>query len=461
MKTGVIKFGNTNVEFNLPDSADILTMASPQPLRDPKAAINEALQESIGSLGLDQIISAKLANNPGATAAVVISDSTRPVPYKGVNGILWPIIQKLYDNGFTSDRIKILVANGTHRPLNKSKLQNMVDPRVFEANISVINHDCKDLANLVYLGETSRGSRIMINRHYMEADLKILTGLVESHFMAGTSGGRKSICPGLVGEESTYVFHSPKMLVSPKACDLNLEGNPCHEEALEVARKAGVDYIINITLDHQFQLTGVFAGELEQAHHKAVQRLMEYITIPVTKDYDIVITHAGFVGINHYQSAKAGVGAIPLLKPGGVLIMAANNTEPNPIGSPKYQTVLHLLKLIGVEAFNKLILSESWTFIPEQWQVQMWAKVFTKISMDNFIYYSPQLSKGDYQFLPGIDGNNFLPEEERYQGNLQRISTFLEQALKQKINEIKSKTNQPLSIAFLADGPYGIPVLQK
>jgi nickel-dependent lactate racemase len=91
----------------------------------------------------------------------------------------------------------------------------------------------------------------------MEADIKILTGLVENHFMAGVSGGRKSICPGLVGEESTYIFHSAKFLASPKACDLNLPGNPCHEEALEVAEKAGADYIINVTLDHEFNLTGV------------------------------------------------------------------------------------------------------------------------------------------------------------------------------------------------------------
>lgn len=226
---------------------------------------------------------------------------------------------------------------------------------------------------------------------------------------------------------------------------------------MEVARKAGVDYIINVTLDHQFNLTGVFAGDLEQAHYKAVERLKEYVTLPSTKEYDVVITHAGFVGINHYQAAKAGVGAIPILKPGGTLIMAANNTDPNPIGSPKYQTVLHLLKLIGVERFNQLILSNDWSFIPEQWQVQMWSKVFAKIPIENFIYYSPQLSKEDYRFLPGVDGNIYLPSEERYRGNLQTISSFLERALLHKLNSESGKTNQPLSVAFLADGPYGIP----
>ena len=125
------------------------------------------------------------------------------------------------------------------------ELRSMLDPRIFATKIEIRNHDCEDPESLVYLGETQRGTRVYINRYYMEADLKILTGLVESHFMAGASGGRKSVCPGLVGKESTYVFHSAPVLASPLARDLVLDGNPCHEEALEVAKKAGVDYIIN------------------------------------------------------------------------------------------------------------------------------------------------------------------------------------------------------------------------
>ncbi len=459
MKTGVIQFGTESVKLNLPDFTDIFTMSTPEPLRNPVLAIEKALMNSIGSPGLDTIIQEKLAQKPDARAVVVISDNTRPVPYRGEEGILWPIIEKLLHHGFTNNRILILVANGTHRSLTESELRAMIDPRIFEADIPIENHDCQDTANLIYLGETRRGSRIFLNRHYVEADLKILTGLVESHFMAGVSGGRKSVCPGLIGEEGTHIFHGAAMLASSNASDLILEGNPCHEEALEFSRRAGVDYIINVTLDEQFNLTGVFAGELEAAHRSAVERLKEYVVLPVQKEYDIIITHAGFVGINHYQAAKAGVAASRMLKQGGRLIMVANNTDVDPIGSLRYRTMLQLFKLIGTERFQQLIMSRDWTFIPDQWQVQMWAKLYAKISPEHFVYYSLGLQPADYVILPSVDGNRFLPEKMRYRGMIDSIPQVIEGALRQALDELCQQRIEHPNIAFLSNGPYGIPVL--
>jgi nickel-dependent lactate racemase len=455
MKKTILDLGRQAPELYLPDQTDIYSMIPPKVLANPAIAIQNALDNSIGSAGLDRLIQAKVAEKPDCQVVIVVSDNTRPVPYRGEQGILWPIVERLLRQGITKERMLILVAAGTHRAMSEAELETMLDPKVFELGIAVQNHDCQDEKNLLYLGETKRGSQIFINRRYMEADLKILTGLVESHFMAGTSGGRKSICPGLIGEASTYVFHGAPMLASPSACDLNLDGNPCHDEALEVARKAGVDYIVNVTLDHHFQITGVFAGDLEAAHLKAVGHLKEYVTIPVKQEYDIVITHAGFVGINHYQAAKAAVASIPVLKKDGWLIEVADNTDSNPMGSIKYQTVLHLLKLIGGENFDRLILSPDWTFIPEQWQVQMWAKVYAKIPVDHYIYYSPQLSKTDFDRVPGLDGNLFLSPAKRYRGDLNTIPAVIEAAVRQIT--AKSGKSKP-SVAYLADGPYGIPV---
>jgi nickel-dependent lactate racemase len=455
MKKAVLNLGRKVSELHLPDQTDIYAMTPPEVLTNPGAAINEALDHSIHSIGLEQLIQAKLAEKPDCKAVIVVSDNTRPVPYRGEQGILGPIIARLLHQGVSKENILILVATGTHRAMSEAELKTMLDPQVYELGIAVQNHDCHDENYLVDLGETKRGSRILIDRRYMEADLKILTGLVESHFMAGVSGGRKSVCPGLIGEAGTYVFHGAPMLASPLASDLNLDGNPCHDEALEVARKAGVDYIVNVTLDHHFQMTGVFAGDLEAAHLKAVEHLEKYVTIPVKREYDIVITHAGFVGINHYQAAKAAVASIPAVKKDGWLIEAADNTDSNPMGSVNYQTVLHLLKLIGGENFDRLILSPDWAFIPEQWQVQMWAKVYAKIPMDHYIYYSPQLSKTDFERVPGVDGNLFLDPAKRYPGDLNTIPAVIEAAVRQIT--AKSGKSKP-SIAYLADGPYGIPV---
>ena len=460
MKMIPVKFGSETVELRLPDQTGVFSMPKPKPLLNPARTIEEALVNSVATPGLAEIAAEKLKNKPESKAVVVISDNTRPVPYRGEAGILWPVLEKLLNQGFKKENILVLVANGTHRLLSEDELHRMLDERIFEQKITVLNHNCKDQGNLVFLGETSRGSKVYINRLYVEADLKILTGLVESHFMAGASGGRKSVCPGLIGEESTYIFHGAPILSSPEARDLVLDGNPCHEEAVEVAKIAGVDYIVNVTLDHQFKVTGVFAGELEAAHRQAVEKIKEYVAIPLEQEYDIVVTHAGFVGINHYQAAKAGVVSIPALKPGGRLIMGASTTDLDPIGSPMYRTVLHLLKMVGVERFMQLLLSPDWVFIPEQWQVQMWARLFSKIPQENLVYYSPQISANDYRFLPGIDGNQFLPESKRYRGSIQDIPTVIEKAVHEGVTALKKVGKEEISIAYLTDGPYAVPVLK-
>jgi lactate racemase len=130
----------------------------------------------------------------------------------------------------------------------------------------IIDHDCEDLASLTFIGQSATGGDVFVNSAFSTADLRIATGLVESHFMAGLSGGRKAICPGLVDKRTIEKFHSPAFLESPLAQNLILEGNPCHEESLAIARTVGVDFIVNATLDKNLRPTGIFAGELEAAH---------------------------------------------------------------------------------------------------------------------------------------------------------------------------------------------------
>jgi len=434
MKRISIQLGKEVVEINLPDNTEILSTNQPKPFSDPAFFIQKALANSIGSPSLDKILEQKLKKNPGAKAVVIISDNTRPVPYKGGSGILWPILEKLLAHNIPKERILILVATGTHRPLSEQELREMLDPRVFDHRIPIKNHNCRDKNNLVYLGKTNRGSSVYINKDYMAADIKILTGLVETHFMAGASGGRKSVCPGLIGEESIYIFHGAPMLASPKSSDLIIDDNPCHQEALEIAKKAGADYILNVTLDQD-------------------------VAIPIEKEYDVVITHAGFVGINHYQAAKAGVVAIPVLKTESKLIMIANNTDIDLIGSKNYRKVLPLLKSMGSEKFIQLILSPKWKFIPDQWQVQMWARLFSKIPQENFIYYSPRISTDDYKILPGIDGNMFLPVNKRYKGTLKDATKIIEKAVEVAIYKLKRAEQEKIRMAYLADGPYGVPLI--
>lgn len=449
------------IDLSLPAGTETLGMAGAEALAMPARAIREALASPIGSRPLGELAAERRAGKPEARAVVVISDSTRPVPYKGEAGILWPVIEVLLERGFAPGRITVLVATGTHRAVSEAELRALLDPRVFESGIEVRNHDCRDEAGLKRLGTTSRGGEIWVNRLYAEADLKIATGLVESHFMAGASGGRKSICPGLVGERSTFVFHGAKMMADPRARDLLLEGNPCHEEALETARAAGCDFIVNVTLDHSFRPTGVFAGDLEAAHKAAVDRLVGAVGVPFDEEYDIAVTHAGFVGINHYQAAKAATAAARLVREGGHIVMVADNSDVDPVGSLKYKTVLQLLKLNGPAALNRLLLSPEWPFLPDQWQVQMWARAFEKVPMEHFAYFAPQLDDRHWAGLPGIDGRSLLPEDRRAEPRLSDAAEFVSAALKRALASLPPERRARPRICFLRDGPYGIPVRRR
>lgn len=457
-----IPFGGREAQIRLPEGTQILRMSEPTPLADPEAAVREALAHPAGTKPLLAIAREKreaaLAAGHEAKACVVVSDNTRPVPYKGAKGILLPILRTLGSAGFEPGRILVLVATGTHRPMSRAELAAMLGEEVFELGVEVLNHDCHDEANLVHVGTTARGTVARINRRYFDADLKILTGLVESHFMAGASGGRKAICPGIFGEEGTFVFHSAALMAHPQARDLIIDGNPVHEESLAVARMAGADFIANVTVDGAFRMTGLFFGELAEAHAAAVAKLKSYVAIPVDEPYDLVVTHGGFVAVNHYQSAKAAVASLGALKPGGSLVLAADHRDANPVGSDRYRTVLSLLKLVGPEALDRILASPDWSFIPEQWQVQMWAKVFKRISFDDFYYYAPQLDHRHWRDLPGVNASRFVSDSSNDVALRAAVEGSVAEILARRGVSHTNVASGRFRIAFLADGPYGIPL---
>ena len=449
--------GRVYDDLILPDHTFSIHMQAPKTLENVSQAILDSFENPIVSKSLKAIAEEKLTKKPQAKAAIIISDNTRPVPYKGEEGILLPVLETLFAVGYKKENITILIATGTHRAMSKAEIAKMVDERVIQSGVTIVNHDCKDASNLVYLGDSSRGTRIMVNKLYVEADLKIATGLVESHFMAGASGGRKAVCPGLIGENSTFVFHGVPLMADPASRDLNIKGNPVHEESLEVAKFVGVDFLVNVTLDHAFHITGVFSGDLNEAHLAAVAKISETVKAPSPKAADVVITHGGFVGINHYQLAKCAVSSLGVLKKGGYLIIIADTTdEGNVVGGINYITTLALLKLQGAKGFLKTIGSPDWTFLPEQWQAQMWAKVFDRIEQDHMLLYSPSLNELWWPGLPGINGKRFLPEADQKNPGSDCFTKMVQGAITY-IEEETKKSAEDLSIVYISDGPYVIP----
>jgi nickel-dependent lactate racemase len=445
-----------SISMDLPDDTEILRMGSAAPVGNPQSAIEAAFDDPIGTKPLDAIIREKVAKAGGdATATIVIADHTRPVPYKGEQGILWPLIERLLACGVAEERITVLVGTGTHHPLTR-EIEEMLDPRVLASAASVVSHDCRDPNQLQYVGTTERGTEATLNRLYMAADIKIATGLVESHFLAGASGGRKAICPGIVGEKATYSFHSAKMIASRDSRHLKIDGNPHHEESFAVASMAPPDFTVNVTLDSDYRITGVFAGELDAAHRAAVEKIREYVVIEIDRPYDIVLSHGGYVSINHYQAVKPALVALDALAPDGWLYLPAANTDEDPVGSRRYRTLLHILRMIGPEAFTRLVFSEDWTFLPDQWEVQAWAKVDEAVARERFVYFSPQCKASDYEILPGTDGNQLLPADRRYSGDPTDVQRVLEAFLDRARRELASRGTTAPRIAFLYDGPYGI-----
>lgn len=438
-------FGPRFEPLELPEHTEILTMREHAPLPDPQAAVRDALAHPTAGPGLGAIAAAKKRAKTDATAVIVVSDNTRPVPYKGPGNILVPVIETLLDAGFAYGDMSILIATGMHHGMDGEEQRAMLDPYVFRHGIRVVNHDARDGAGHADLGVTARGSRILIDRRYVDADVKIVTGLIESHFMAGASGGRKAICPGLIGEESAFIFHGPALMADERSTNLVLEGNPVHEESLAFARAAGIDFLLNVTLNRQFEITGIFTGESEPAHAQGVAFIREEVAVPA-RAADVVITHGGYVGLNHYQCGKCAVAGLGALKPGGYMVILGDiRDKKDPVGSLNYKTCLSLLTTVGAKNYYRMICSPDWTFIPDQWQVQQWGKLFARTDPDRLIFYAPALDATDFEGLPG----HVLPKGLGYA-----------RALREALAYISAKENAPIdsmTVSYIADGPYAVP----
>ncbi|MBN1319579.1 MAG: DUF2088 domain-containing protein [Thermoleophilia bacterium] len=482
-----LKMRTFEADLSLPPGTEILRAREPEPVTDVAAAVREALSTPIGAAPLADLCREVLARRvsgvgaadtagapesqaPRPSAAVVVSDSTRPVPYRGEGGILWPLVSFLLEAGFAPESITIVVATGTHRLLSDEEIWAFLDDRVREAGVRVHCHDASDPGKLTWVGRTSGGSEVSMNRRYVEADFKILTGLVEPHLMAGVSGGRKSICPGLVDVQSVRDFHGPVTLAHEKATDLVLDGNPCHAVSLEIGRMAAADFILNVTMRQDGRVAGVFAGDMEKAHLAAVDHLLSFIQIPIEREFDVVVAHAGRVGVNHYQAEKAAAVAAKAARPGGYVVVVADTTDPDPVGTASYRRLMRFLAEVGPEAFVKAIQSDDWGFVHDQWGVQTWTRLLEKIPREHVFYFSPQTALDDYPLLvcadpwrligPGLDGAAVPGDEtDARSGDSagKRVARFVKAAVTRACEESRAATGRPATVAYLADGPHGIP----
>lgn len=441
----------------LPPSTDVLRVREPEAIADVPAAVMGVLSAPVGCAPFTQLCREKLARTARPSVVVVVSDTTRPAPYRGAAGILWPLIESVLSEGFDPESVTVLIATGTHRVLGDAEMRAMLDERVHRAGVRLHCHDAGDRDSLVHVGRTRHGVEVFMNRKYAEADFRILTGIVEPHFMAGASGGRKSICPGLLNVESVREFHGPAVLADNRVADLVLEGNPCHELSLEIAGMARPDFILNATIRQDGRTAGVFAGEMEQAHAAGVDHLRGFSQLHLDRLYDVVVTHGGLVGVNHYQVAKAASVAARAVRRGGFLVIVADTTEPDPIGTKPYRGMLALLDEVGPAEFSRLIQADGWQFVHDQWEVQMWAKLLGRVPAQNLLYFSPQTPLYDYALLPCADPAPLLSEARGADAG-DMVAEFVRAALASACRESEAALGRSPKVAYLADGPHCVPV---
>jgi nickel-dependent lactate racemase len=359
-----LDYGRTGLPVELPDANVIgpLAIREAPPLANPQTAVEDALTHPIGTPPLGEL--ARGRHN----ACILVCDITRPVPNRL---LLPPLLRTLEQQGIARRDILILIATGLHRPNEGAELEEMLGPEI-ACNYRVENHHGKVFEEHDYLGETPNGVPVYLDSSYLRADLKITTGLIEPHLMAGYSGGRKVICPGIAALETVKVWHGPRFLEHPKADCGFLDGNPVHEENTCIAKMAGCDFILNVCLDGQRRITWVGAGDMEKAWLEGVRFVASVVRVPVPEPLDVVVTSsAGYpLDTTYYQAIKGMTGALPIVKQGGTIILAASLTEG--LGSHEFQRVM--AENPDLKRFKQRILGRDY-FVMDQWQLEELAKV--------------------------------------------------------------------------------------
>ena len=378
--------GKETINLELPDSVQLIENKPAKALAEPAAAVRDALLHPIGTAPLKEIALGR------KNACIVISDITRPVPNKI---ILPPLLQTLEESGITSENITILIATGMHRPNLGDELESMVGKDIMD-NYRIVNHYCQNEEEYREITKIE-GAPIEINTHYLDADLKILTGLIEPHFYAGFSGSRKSILPGISSFQTMKFMHSYKVIDQLQEANCRLENNIFHQYAMEVAEIAGVDFILNVVINQERELAGVFGGHHDLAHQAGCELVSNHAVAFLEEKVDLVITSAGGYPLDatFYQVSKCLIAARDILKENGTILVACGCEEG--LGSEEFCTIMRSNPT--PVHFDKHHGNPD-NFVIDQWCAQ---NIYQALDHAGKIFiYSPGLSKEDVDRFQGI-----------------------------------------------------------
>jgi nickel-dependent lactate racemase len=374
--------GRKEIVLRVPDDAEVFVSIYPVTTTPAVTLVLDAVRAPFGSPPLREAL---IARRP-ESVVVVVSDITRPIPYRD---FLAPFLGEIASTGLSRDDILVLIATGMHRPSTIAERLEMFGEEVVE-RYRIEDHRAEDSLGLAAVGgRSASGAPIRLNRRFVEAGFRIVTGLVEPHFMAGFSGGRKSVCPGLASLDTIYNFHGESFLADPKAANTVLSGNPLHEESLSVALAAGVDFTLDVILDRNHRLIRAYAGAMEPAHEAACDFVRTYAVWPIRHPADVVLTSGGGYPLDEtfYQCVKGFVSCLPAVRQGGTVIAFGGCAEG--LGSREYADLLK--KYTG--RFDDFLadIRHPGVFTKDQWELQMQARALAKVGTRGLHFVSDGL----------------------------------------------------------------------
>jgi nickel-dependent lactate racemase len=362
-----LAYGETGLPVDFP--ADRTTVVEPRFMpgaADPAALLRRALREPVAGPPLRERV------RPGQKVAISMCDGTRPQP----RHLMIPAILAELAGVVNDADVVVLVATGTHRGNTAAEIEAMLG-RDLARRVRVVNHDARDTGSLVWLGRHGNGVPVWLNRLWREADVRITTGFVEPHFFAGFSGGPKLVAPGLAGLETVLTLHDAARIGHPKATWAVCEGNPVHDDIRAVVQAVGdVDFGVDVLLNRDNEIVAGYGGDLFAMHAAARQAARELAMCPVEQLFEVVVTtNSGFpLDQNLYQSTKGLSAAATVVAPGGTIIGAAECRD----GFPDHGSFRDVLaSAASPQALLADIESRPHT-VPDQWQVQVQAKIQSK-----------------------------------------------------------------------------------
>lgn len=367
-----LAYGTSGIRMDVPDSAVILRQKFIPGIEDTESAIMEALDSPVSMPPLRELLS------PGMKVVILHTDITRATP----NRVILPVLLSYLERyGLSRDEITLINGVGTHRAQTQDEMVQLLGREITE-NYRCLQHDGNDPESLIVIGESSFGHELSINRLVAEADLRILTGFIEPHFFAGFSGGPKAILPGTAGSQTVQQNHGYEMISHPAATFGETWGNPIWEEMMEVVDLLGLSFLLNVALNAENAITGIFTGDVLDAHQAGCRFVKQNAMAAVNQPFDVVLTtNSGYpLDQNLYQSIKGISAASQVVRPGGAILLVARCIE----GLPDHGGYASFLRNAGSVETVLEMLSQPDFSLQDQWQVQIQAQVQQKA--DVYVY---------------------------------------------------------------------------